>query len=346
MRFKGLAVALGAATVLVGGTLALAQPEQPSEGIDAVLTFENGLLVDVAEPAPPTTTTQPPVTTTTQPPVTTTTAAPPTTTTTQPPGNPDLGPDPAPPTGSAFTIMNGGTGSNGNQDLWDADYFRVLNSGCVWLDGERDGYRIAWMFLACGDHPSIGTYIDAVRDAEVALRAFGRNSPEYQAAAGAQAQAARAIPVSELVGKVTFVGGYGQITTAVQDEFMNEAERYWDATPYNGPPISELNDAPRPAGFGNQTKPDERPVLRFFEKATGDVLEVRSYLDPKNLGPNVDFAHVQSITEPFTDTSAPVSGDIDIEQREVVGSYLESIQGVNVYYESLSAAVGIDVQIP
>jgi len=342
---------LGAATVLVGGTLALAQPQPPSEGIDAVLTFENGLLVDVVEPAPPTTTTQPPVTTTeppvttTQPPVTTTTAAPPTTTT-QPPGNPDLGPDPAPPTGSSFTILLGGDGGSGNQDLWDAPYFRTLNSGCVWLDGERDGYRIAWMFLACGDHPSIDTYVDAVRDAEVALRAFGRNSPQYQAAAGAQAQAARAIPVSELVGKVTFVGGYGQITTAVQDEFMNEAERYWDATPYNGPPISELNDAPRPAGFGNQTKPDERPVLRFFEKATGDVLEVRSYVNPLNLGPNVEFNLVQNITTPFTDSSAPVSGDIDIFQRTVVTGYLNQIQGVGAYYESLTPAVGIDIQFP
>lgn len=45
-----------------------------------------------------------------------------------------------------FTIMLGG--NTGTGKLWTAPYIRVLPSGAEWLDGDRAGYRCAYMFLA------------------------------------------------------------------------------------------------------------------------------------------------------------------------------------------------------
>lgn len=93
------------------------------------------------ESAPPQATT-PSQTTSAPPPVTTDVVvnppAPPSSTTSS-----IISPLPRP---NFFNIMLGGNTGTGR--LWTATYIRVLPSGAGWLDGDRAGYRCAYMFLA------------------------------------------------------------------------------------------------------------------------------------------------------------------------------------------------------
>lgn len=75
------------------------------------------------------------------------------------------------PTGPAFTIMLRGTENNVAVDWWEADYYRTLpytaNTG--WSDGNRSGYRGAYMFLMWNDVPVGRTTFHRVEGADYAI---------------------------------------------------------------------------------------------------------------------------------------------------------------------------------
>lgn len=213
-----------------------------------------------------------------------------------------IGPDPIAVAGAgSFDIILNGNAGGTNQRLWRAPYSRLLTSDAVWLDGDRDGYRAAYMFLT---HPDHG-----------------------------------------IVGRVSFFGYAGTpdaATTVVFDERMNEAEAWYDGSDYTGPPVRELNDAPRPDSFGTPQAEVFRGKIRYFEKDTGRVLEVRSYVDPLELGANVQFFLLQHITTPFKDQGV-VTPEHDVFARAVIGSRLQGKEAVNVYYDTLNEAIGLQV---
>lgn len=154
--------------LLIAGTLALAlitpavviaqsqpTPDEAMEEIAAIV-IAAGYALPTTTTAPPTTTTAP-TTTTTAP--TTTTAAPTTTTvaptTTAPTTTTTLPPPPVRGDGPRFTIILSQENATGpNPSLWNADYFRTLpyTSNTGWTDGDRSGYRCAYMFLVQGSN--------------------------------------------------------------------------------------------------------------------------------------------------------------------------------------------------
>lgn len=144
-----LAALLVIGLMMMGLNAVAQQPRTDREALEAIaaILVEQGIVL-------PTTTTAPSTTTTTAAPTTTTTAAP-TTTTTAAPTTTTTAPltDPAPPSGDKFTILLRGLDNpntpqvESNRFWWDADYYRNLNSGAGWLDGDRLAYNCAYMFL-------------------------------------------------------------------------------------------------------------------------------------------------------------------------------------------------------
>jgi len=115
-------------------TAAPATTGNTAESTTSTSTGEGASTTTLAD-AQTTTTTATPSTTTTTTPTTATTA---TTATTQPPATTKTG---------TFTIML--RGLEPNRFWWDAAYRRSLSytPGVGWVDGDRLGYRCAWMFL-------------------------------------------------------------------------------------------------------------------------------------------------------------------------------------------------------
>lgn len=331
LRFVVPLAVLGAFTA--AGIVAAQGPDSSlvitdAEGDVAVLELPGN--VDVV--AASTTTTQPPTTTTTVPPTTTTTLPPTTTTTTLPP----LGPDPTPvlEAGSYDIWVIGRLAQPDAVMMWRAPYHRELSSGAGWDDGDRSAYRGGYGFL---HHNPAGPEPDAQ------------------------------------VFRFMFAGGYGgTIPTLIGDERMNEAERFYDCTRYDvappsvtdahgcgvvvGPSVRELRDTPRPDWIGSTVMPpDRRPVIRVVHTATGQVVEVRSYLNPVDKDPGTTFGPLQHLTEPFQDRGddpnpdkpdAYDSGPHTVYERFVVGAWLDGDNAVAVYYDVLDPDYHLDISYP
>jgi len=147
----------GAASLLVASIVGVAAFTGASSGLphDELLEHVHDMLHGAGFADPTTTTTLPPTTTTLAPTTTTrvrpttttiaptTTAAPTTTTTTFPPQS-----------GDSFTIMLGDF--NTGARWWEALYRRDLTTGAGWTDGDRSGYRCAYMFLEAADGTIVG----------------------------------------------------------------------------------------------------------------------------------------------------------------------------------------------
>jgi len=296
-----------------------------------------GVLPVTVEAVDDATTTTGGATTTTAAPPTTTTEPPPTTTTTEPP-EPPIGTDPTPIiSGGRYDIyVIGRLGSPTAVKMWEAPYYHQLSSGAGWDPGDRSAYRYSYGFL---HHNPAGP------------------EPDDQ------------------VFRFSFAGGYGgTIAVQVGDQGMDEAERFYDCTRYDvapaglpnndahgcgiivGPATSELRDSPRPSWIGPTAEPpDRRPVIRVVHTATGQVVEVRGYVNPVNADPGTTFSPIQHLTTPFQvsgDTPNPNkpdaydSGPHTVYERFVVGAWLDGDNAVAVYYDVLNPAYHLDIMYP
>lgn len=86
----------------------------------------------------------------------------------------------------------------------------------------------------------------------------------------------------QLVARVTFT----RIEYAkINDKYMDEAERYYDGTPYKGS-AHQLNDCPGPTEpYVEVAGPiGPTPIVTFTDVASGAILEVRNYSAVRQVG--------------------------------------------------------------
>lgn len=123
---------------------------------------------------------------------------------------------------------------------WEADYLRTLSPGIGWTDGDRSGYRCAYMFL-------------------------------YKVGRRGRLQ---------MIGRATFIrvegaADYGK----VNDRYMDEGIRYFDGSldPTNGTAndIKELGDCPQASSGYEPFDGSQLPTIRFMNG--NQVLETRDY---------------------------------------------------------------------
>lgn len=123
---------------------------------------------------------------------------------------------------------------------WEAEYLRTLSPDVGWTDGDRSGYRCAYMFL-------------------------------YKVGRRGRLQ---------MIGRATFIrvegaAGYGK----VNDRYMDEGIRYFDGSldPTNGTAndIKELGDCPQSTAAYEPFDGNELPTIRFM--SGGQTLETRNY---------------------------------------------------------------------
>jgi len=148
----------------------------------------------------------------------------------------------------------------------------------------------------------------------------------------------------QFVGRITFVGGYGELASAVLDKrFADNTLRWYDGTIYDGA-NREANDIPQFAALADAQRPDERPVLRYVESSTGKVLEVRSYIATV-VGPDVSFNQVSHTSAPFTD-QGNFSAPHTVYERYVIGAYIDGIFAAAVYYDVLAEGFDLTSTLP
>lgn len=183
-------------------------------------------------------------------------------------------------------------------------YAYALTGGAGWLPGDRDGYRAGYCFL----------YDQSFRSAA---------NPEG------------------IIGRAGFFGGYDDaIDTVVFDERMAEAERWYDGTVYTGT-NRELNDAPRYEGHGVLELPYWKGAVRYFDRDTGHIYEVRPY-EHLEWAPETEMVVVDHITEPFDDPGQVTDG-LPVTERVILSVHYKDLEAHTIYYDSFNDKVRLSV---
>lgn len=200
----------------------------------------------------------------------------------------------------AFDIIVSALNPNG--PLWTAPYKPDLGNGYGWISGDRAGYTAAYMFLV--------------------ERATGR--------------------VAMRTSFWTVKDSAGSYFTKLNDQYMDEIQTTkigFDGT-CGDPPDQGQQPGYDPAAPGVTNPTDVRPVIRIRDKATGTLLEDRSYTNTVTPGPAVvRFSDAGYTKVPYQSNNGYGNAPHTVYERQQVFALMPRggtwVQGVGVDYEIL-----------